>query len=68
MLQYKIDRAAAGYGKSTSGDFAQLKSNLAAMGMTPVDSAKASEAVRAPEREGSGSRNGSGSGWGEYVG
>jgi hypothetical protein len=68
-LIYKIRQASKGYGKATSGDFAQLKSNMAAMGQTPADSAKVAEAVRIPDRGGSsgGARSRPG-GWGEYVG
>lgn len=65
-LQYKIDRAVMGYGKATSGDYAQVSANLARMGMTPVDSPHVAEAVRAPARESSPKRGGSG--WGELVG
>jgi hypothetical protein len=65
-LMYKIRRASMGYGKATSGDYAQVKSNLVAMGMTPIDSPRVAEAVRAPDRDGVGAR--AKSGWGEYVG
>lgn len=64
-LMYKIRQASKGYGKATSGDFAQLKSNIASMGQTPDGSAKVAEAVRIPDRGGSGQRPG---GWAEYVG
>lgn len=68
-LIYKIRQASKGAGKATSGDFAQLKSNMAAMGQTPADSAKVAEAVRIPDRSNAGTaaRSGPG-GWGEYVG
>jgi hypothetical protein len=65
-LMYKIRRASMGYGKATSGDYAQVKSNLAAMGMTPIDSPRVAEAVRAPDRGGNSARQASG--WGELVG
>jgi len=70
LLQYKVDRATAGYGKATSGDHANLRANLAAMGMTPVDSPRVLEAVRtAAGGSGAGSgAHGRGDGWGEYVG
>jgi hypothetical protein len=68
-LLHKIRQASKGYGKATSGDFAQLKSNMAAMGQTPADSAKVAEAVRIPDRTGSGgSTRKQPGGWGEYVG
>ena len=68
-LTYKIREANAGYGKATSGDFAQLKASLAAMGMTPVDSSRVAEAVRVPDRGGPGRPGPSSSAsWGEYVG
>ncbi|MDE2099265.1 MAG: hypothetical protein KGL39_18570, partial [Patescibacteria group bacterium] len=67
QLQYKVDRAIAGFGKATSGDYAQIKSNLAAMGMTPVDSQRVAEAIRVPERGDAVSQRGGG-GWGELVG
>jgi hypothetical protein len=67
-LMYKIRRASMGYGKATSGDFAQVKANLAAMGMTPVDSPRVADSVRIPERGDGSSRSRSGAGWGEYVG
>lgn len=67
LLMYKIRRASMGYGKATSGDYARITSHLAAMGMTPIDSPKVAEAVRAPERGGSGGAGRSG-GWGELVG
>jgi hypothetical protein len=65
-LMYKIRRASMGYGKAGSGDYAQVKSNLAAMGMTPIDSPRVAEAVRVPDQGGSSARTGSG--WGEFVG
>jgi hypothetical protein len=67
-LMYKIDQASRGYGKASSGDHAALKSNLRAMGQTPEDSARVSEAVRIPDRGGAGSSRSRTSGWGEYVG
>jgi hypothetical protein len=68
-LIMKIRRANAGLGKSTSGDSAQLKSNLAAMGQTPIDSSRVAEAVRIPDRTpGASAPGGSGGGWGQYVG
>jgi hypothetical protein len=66
-LMYKIRRASMGYGKATSGDYAQVKSNLAAMGMTPVDSPRVAETVRVADRGDLGARRVSG-GWGELVG
>lgn len=65
-LMYKIRRASMGYGKATSGDYAQVKANLAAMGMTPVDSPRVAEAVRVPDRQQD--RDRPGASWGEYVG
>jgi hypothetical protein len=68
-LMYKIRRASAGFGKAPSGDYAQVKANLAVMGMTPIDSSKVAEAVRVPERgSGSSGGRGAGGGWGELVG
>jgi hypothetical protein len=67
-LMYKIRRASMGYGKATSGDFAQVKANLAAMGMTPIDSPRVADSVRMPDRGDSSSRSRSVAGWGEYVG
>lgn len=67
-LLYKIRQASKGYGKATSGDFAQLKSNMASMGQTPADSAKVAEAVRVPDRGSSGGSTSRSGGWGEYVG
>lgn len=66
LLQYKVERANAGYGKATSGDYAQIEKNLAKMGMTPADSARVAEAVRVPDRESGVNRPGAS--WGEYVG
>jgi hypothetical protein len=66
MLQYKVERANAGYGKATSGDYAQIEKNLAKMGMTPADSSRVAEAVRVPDRASGSDRPGSS--WGEYVG
>lgn len=66
---YKIRRANAAQGKATSGDYAQFKATLAAMGMTPIDSSRVAEAVRVPDR--GAQRPGSaaaGGGWGELVG
>lgn len=66
-LMYKIRRASMGYGKATSGDYAQVKSNLAAMGMTPVDSPRVAEAVRVSDPDApAGKRRAEG--WGELVG
>jgi len=65
-LMYKIRRASKGLGKATSGDFAQVKSNLASMGMTPIDSPRVAEAVRIPDRGGKEAK--SSGGWGELVG
>lgn len=65
-LMYKIRRAAMGYGKATSGDYAQVKANLAAMGQTPIDSTRVAEAVRMPER-GTG-RTREGGTWAKLVG
>jgi hypothetical protein len=68
FLMYKIRQANMGYGKATSGDYAQVKSNLAAMGMTPIDSPRVAEAVRVPD-QGAARAGGSGSmSWGELVG
>lgn len=67
-LMYKIRQASKGNGKATSGDFAQLKSNMAAMGQTPADSAKVAEAVRIPDRGGTSASKARPGGWGEYVG
>ncbi len=61
-LIYKIRRASQGYGKATSGDHAQVTSNLAKMFMTPVDGPRAAEAAQATDR------TRPGSGWGELVG
>jgi len=61
-LKYKIRRASAGYGKSTSGDAAQLTANLRLMGMTPSDSSRVLDAVRGPKQEGHRGE------WGELVG
>ena len=66
LLQYKVEQANKGVGRATSGDCAQIKSNLAAMGMTPVDSPRVAEAVRVPDK--SGDRPGGAGGWGELVG
>ena len=65
-LIYKIRLANAGLAKSTSGDAAQLKSNLAAMGQTPIDSPRLADAVRVPERPAARGSGGA-SGWGEYA-
>jgi|SRR5581483_3162635 len=65
-LMYKIRRASKGLGKATSGDFAQVKSNLASMGMTPIDSPRVAEAVRIPDRAGKEAKRSGG--WGELVG
>lgn len=69
-LMHKIRRASAGHGKATSGDYAQVKANLAVMGMTPIDSSKVAEAVRVPDQGSGGSRGGrgGGGGWGELAG
>jgi hypothetical protein len=67
-LMYKIRQASKGIGKATSGDFAQLKSNVASMGQTPDTSGKVAEAVRIPDRSGSGGPRSRPGGWGEYVG
>lgn len=66
-LMYKIRRASEGYGKATSGDYAQVSSNLSKMFMTPVDEPRAAEAVRFPDRDGS-SRPRAAGGWGELAG
>ncbi len=66
-LQYKIRRASKGYGKATSGDYAQLKGYLAAMGMTPIDSSRVAEAVRLPG-QGTNPATKPAGGWGELVG
>lgn len=67
LLQYKIRRAAAGTGKATAGDWTTMKSYLAAMGMTPIDSSRVAEAVRVPER-GAGSAPARNASWGELTG
>lgn len=67
-LMYRIRQASKGYGKANSGDFAQLKANMAAMGQTPADSARVAEAVRIPDRGGSTGNRSRPGGWGEYVG
>lgn len=67
-LMWKIRRANAGYGKATSGDSAQLKANLAAMGQTPIDSQRVAEAVRIPQRDDGGPRKSPSGSWGELVG
>lgn len=67
-LQYKVDRARKGYGKATSGDWSNLKSYLAAMGMTPIDSSHVGEAVRVPERGIPPAGRRREPGWGELVG
>lgn len=68
-LSYKIRQAAKGVGKATSGDHAQLKSNLAAMGQTPADSSRVLEAVRTSGQGGGAApKKAPGKGWGEYVG
>jgi hypothetical protein len=67
-LMYKIRRASAGLGKATSGDYAQVKSNLAAMGMTPVDSPRVAEAVRVRDPGDARSSRAAAGGWGELVG
>lgn len=68
MLQYKIERANDGYGKATSGDYSNLRSYLATMGMTPVDSPRVAEAVRIPDRDGATAATGSGPArWGAYA-
>jgi hypothetical protein len=67
-LQYKIERATEGYGKATSGDYSNLRSYLASMGMTPLDSPRVAEAVRIPDRDAGGGLARAGQNWGEYVG
>jgi hypothetical protein len=66
-LKYKIRRASAGYGRSTSGDFAQLTTVLGKMGMTPVDSARVAGSVTLPG-QGPGSETTGARDWGELVG
>lgn len=66
MLQYKVDRACEGFGKATSGDYANLRSFLTELGQTPASSASVAEAVAVPDRGGQGGK--SASGWGELVG
>lgn len=66
LLQYKVERANAGHGKATSGDYAQIEKNLAKMGMTPADSSRVAGAVRVPEHD-AGARRAPG-GWGEFAG
>jgi hypothetical protein len=67
-LMWKIRRANAGLGKATSGDFAQVKANLAAMGQTPADSSRVAEAVRMPYRGPVSEAKRPGSSWGQLVG
>ena len=67
-LMYKIRRASMGYGKATSGDYAQVKANLAAMGMTPIDSPRVAESVRVSGRGEVIGASAVKGGWGEYVG
>lgn len=67
-LMQKIRRANAGLGKATSGDYAQVKANLAAMGQTPSDSVRVAESVRVSDRGGAGQRKQPANSWGELVG
>jgi len=67
-LQYKIRLASKGIGKATSGDHAQMKANLAAMGQTPADSARVAEGVRLPGQGSGSSGERPGGAWGDYVG
>ena len=68
-LQYKVDRAVAGYGKMTSGDFAQLRAYGAEIGQTPLSSPRVADAVRVPDRPGAATQGARpGAGWGELVG
>jgi hypothetical protein len=48
-LKYKIRRAAAGYGKATSGDFAQLNRNLGQMGLIPSERSRVSGKKKSAE-------------------
>jgi hypothetical protein len=48
-LMYKIRRAAAGYGKSTSGDFAQLNKNLSQMGLIPSERSRVKSSQKTAE-------------------
>jgi len=48
-LAYKIRRASAGYGKATSGDFAQLNRNLAQMGLIPSERSRVNGKKKQPE-------------------
>jgi hypothetical protein len=41
-LKYRIRRAVAGYGKATSGDYAQLNRNLGQMGLIPSERSRVS--------------------------
>jgi hypothetical protein len=48
-LKHKIREAARGYGKTTAGDFAQLKTYLRSMGLTPEDRSRVSGTKKAAE-------------------
>ncbi|HKD60535.1 MAG TPA: hypothetical protein VKB47_08745 [Terracidiphilus sp.] len=51
-LKYKIDRAEAGYGKATSGDYNTLNKMLGQFGMTPADRSKVSGGKKTEEAAG----------------
>lgn len=51
-LKYKIRRAARGYGKATSGDFAQLNHNLSQMGLIPSERSRVNGKKKQPEAAG----------------
>ncbi len=48
-LKVKIRRADEGYGKATSGDFAQLRGILAQLGMIPSERSRVSAKKKQPE-------------------
>ena len=52
FLMYKIRRAAAGLGKATSGDFAQLNKNLAQMGCIPSERSRVKGQTKTAEAAG----------------
>jgi hypothetical protein len=49
LLKYKIRRAAAGYGKATSGDFAQLRALLGQFGLIPSERSRVKGARKSEE-------------------
>ncbi|WP_420239249.1 hypothetical protein ACOBR2_06630 [Telmatobacter bradus] len=66
VLQYQIDEAVRLKGRAPSGDFAQLKSTLSAMGMTPVDSSHVMGAVRERDPDAGSRHSADGPNWGQY--